>query len=82
MPKGRGSGPKPWPPLVQPVGCRQEVLGPEQATQADAPSLGLRPKPIAIPQTLLTGGGVTLLGTLQTRVGGVWGNRGEDLILG
>lgn len=49
------------------------------AIQADISRLGLRPKPMAISQTLLPGG-VTLLGTVQT--GWEWGNRGEDPTLG
>ena len=49
------------------------------AIQADVSRLGLRPKTLAISQTLLPGG-VTLLGTVQT--GWEWGNRGEDPTLG
>lgn len=49
------------------------------AIQADVSRLGLRPKHMAISQTLLPGG-MTLLGTVQT--GWEWGNRGEDPTLG
>lgn len=66
---------------MRPVGQWWELPGPEEVTWvlADASRLGLRPKAMDIPQTLLAGGCTTLLGTLQT---GWVGKRGYDPLLG